>query len=133
MEELGSLVKELRGSDKQEAYAAEAGISRTKLSIIENAARGYQVDVLVKALSVRTNPVKKLIAARDGVDRLTSMQIQACWTVIAALKSDQHRQSAIDFLNMLDRALGTDSRTDELRKEFERSERQDGPRAREKV
>lgn len=126
MDAIARVVRADRGDAKQQTWADAAGISRTKLSMIENATRGYQSDVLLKALGVKADPVAKLLSIREEVDRLTSSEIRACWTLIAALRSgeDHTREFALNVIQALDEINSTDSKVVDLREQYRRLERE---------
>ncbi len=59
LEQVGATVKELRGKEKQDAFAKRVRISRAQLIIIEKGKRSYGIEPLLRILSgVTTEPAQ---------------------------------------------------------------------------
>lgn len=103
------------GKLNRKAYAALIGMSRQQLSIIENARRGYRIDLLLSALGgikPYGDPVSDLAVSIAGLDQFTPEMVSACHTVIRALRRDgSSRDRVLNFTSMLEELMArpTDS------------------------
>jgi transcriptional regulator with XRE-family HTH domain len=86
-----SKIRDERG-EKQDAFAARIGVSRTTLSQIENGSRGYSVKPLLTVLAGLTdNPVDKLLELAGKLNDIDPVTIRTC-TMVMELASDPERR-----------------------------------------